>query len=170
MAALVGVIMEFAFGLGDDATLRSDFADLGVPHEARVLSAHRTPDLAFRYRVSGIARAGGDHCRGGRGGSLARRLCGQDAASVGVLMESASLKGLIRYCRSCKCPAVFPSARWLLACPRVNAALFAAAILAGKHRIPPGGRRETDATGLGPPDPSQPAGELSKDDLQPGRP
>ena len=49
--------------------------DLGVPHETRVVSAHRTPDLLFEYAASAEKRgievliAGHDRCENGFAGS-----------------------------------------------------------------------------------------------------
>jgi 5-(carboxyamino)imidazole ribonucleotide mutase len=55
-APLVGVVMG---SRSDWATMRhaaETLAALGVPHETRVVSAHRTPDLLFAYAEAAEAR------------------------------------------------------------------------------------------------------------------
>jgi 5-(carboxyamino)imidazole ribonucleotide mutase len=69
---------------------------LGVPHECRVVSAHRTPDLLFRYAASAESR-GLKVIIAGAGG--AAHLPGMAAAKtrlpvLGVPVESRALKGL----------------------------------------------------------------------------
>ena len=57
MKALVGIIMGSS---SDWETLRcaaETLDKLGVPHEVKVVSAHRTPDLLFEYAASARARA-----------------------------------------------------------------------------------------------------------------
>ena len=68
---------------------------LGVPHETRVVSAHRTPDLLFDYASSARSR-GLEVIIAGAGG--AAHLPGMTAAMtplpvLGVPVESAALKG-----------------------------------------------------------------------------
>ncbi len=106
---------------------------LGVPYEKRVISAHRTPQLAFAWCGSAetrglkviIAAAGG-----------AAHLAGVAAALtplpvLGVPMESASLKGLDSLLSMVQMPGGIPVATLAIGKPgAINAALFAAAILA----------------------------------------
>ena len=71
-------------------------AELGVAHETRVVSAHRTPDLLFEYAASAEAR-GIEVIIAGAGG--AAHLPGMTAAKtvlpvLGVPVESKALKGL----------------------------------------------------------------------------
>jgi 5-(carboxyamino)imidazole ribonucleotide mutase len=56
MKPLVGIIMG---SRSDWETMRSaaeTLQSLGVPHETRVVSAHRTPDLLFEYAASAQTR------------------------------------------------------------------------------------------------------------------
>jgi len=106
---------------------------LGVPYEKRVISAHRTPHLAFDWCSSAgarglkvvIAAAGG-----------AAHLAGVAAALtplpvLGVPMESASLKGLDSLLSMVQMPGGVPVATFAIGKPgAINAALFAAAVLA----------------------------------------
>ena len=106
---------------------------LGVAYEKRVISAHRTPQLAFEWCSSAearglrviIAAAGG-----------AAHLAGVAAALtplpvLGVPMESASLKGLDSLLSMVQMPGGVPVATFAIGKPgAINAALFAAAVLA----------------------------------------
>lgn len=106
---------------------------LGVPYEKRVISAHRTPQLAFEW-------CGGAEARGlkiiiaAAGG--AAHLAGVAAALtplpvLGVPMESASLKGMDSLLSMVQMPGGIPVATFAIGKPgAVNAALFAAAALA----------------------------------------
>ena len=106
---------------------------LGVGYEKRVISAHRTPQLAF------------DWCGGAEGRGLkviiaaaggAAHLAGVAAALtplpvLGVPMESASLKGLDSLLSMVQMPGGIPVATFAIGKPgAINAALFAGAILA----------------------------------------
>ena len=61
MNALVGIIM----GSSSDWDTMQGAADvldtLGIVHEVRVVSAHRTPDLLFEYAATARARTQSDH-------------------------------------------------------------------------------------------------------------
>ena len=106
---------------------------LGVPHEVRVVSAHRTPDLLFEY-------AGGAEARGlevliaGAGG--AAHLPGMAAAKtvlpvLGVPVESAVLKGLDSLLSIVQMPAGVPVGTLAIGkAGAINAALLAASVLA----------------------------------------
>ena len=106
---------------------------LGIGYEKRVISAHRTPQLAFEW------------CGGAQGRGLkviiaaaggAAHLAGVAAALtplpvLGVPMESASLKGLDSLLSMAQMPGGIPVGTFAIGKPgAVNAALFAAAILA----------------------------------------
>ena len=130
----VGVIMG---SRSDWATLRhaaETLAALDVPHEARVVSAHRTPDRLAAY-AKGAAGRGLRVIIAGAGG--AAHLPGMCAAwttlpVLGVPVESAALKGLDSLLSIVQMPAGVPVATFAIGRPgAVNAALLAAAILAG---------------------------------------
>jgi 5-(carboxyamino)imidazole ribonucleotide mutase len=109
------------------------FDTLGIPYEKRVISAHRTPALAFEYCSSAAAR-GLKVIVAGAGG--AAHLAGVAAALtplpvLGVPMESASLKGLDSLLSMVQMPGGVPVATFAIGkAGATNAALFAAAILA----------------------------------------
>ena len=106
---------------------------LGVAYEKRVISAHRTPKLMFEWGLSARDR-GLKVVVAGAGG--AAHLAGVAAALtpvpvLGVPMESASLKGLDSLLSMVQMPGGVPVATFAIGKPgAINAALFAAAILA----------------------------------------
>jgi len=106
---------------------------LGISYEKRVISAHRTPHLAFEWCGSAEAR-GLKLIIAAAGG--AAHLAGVAAALtplpvLGVPMESASLKGLDSLLSMVQMPGGVPVATFAIGKPgAVNAALFAAATLA----------------------------------------
>ena len=135
-APLVGIIMG---SRSDWETMRAAavvLAMLGVPYEARVVSAHRTPDALFDYAASAEAR-GLEVLIAGAGG--AAHLPGMAASKtivpvLGVPVESAHLRGLDSLLSIVQMPAGVPVGT--LAIGRsgaTNAALLAAAILGARH-------------------------------------
>lgn len=109
---------------------------LGVPYEARVLTAHRTPVQLEEY-IESAEKRGVEVIIAAAGG--AARLAGVCAAKtllpvLGVPMESKSLGGLDSLLSTVQMPAGIPVGTLAIGkAGAVNAALFAAAILAGKH-------------------------------------
>ena len=103
-----------------------------VPHELRVVSAHRSPDHLFRYAESAAGR-GIRVIIAGAGG--AAHLPGMIAALtplpvLGVPIESRALKGMDSLLSIVQMPAGIPVATFAIGRGgAVNAALFAAAIL-----------------------------------------
>ena len=106
--------------------------ELGVPHEVRVVSAHRTPDLMFEYAASAEAR-GLEVIIAGAGG--AAHLPGMVAAKtvlpvLGVPVQSHSLNGLDSLLSIVQMPAGIPVATLAIGkAGAINSALLAAAIL-----------------------------------------
>lgn len=130
---LVGVVM----GSSSDWPTMSGAAEilerLGVPHEIRVVSAHRTPDLLFDYAEAAVAR-GLRAIIAGAGG--AAHLPGMLAAKtrvpvLGVPVQSRALNGLDSLLSIVQMPAGIPVATFAIGETGArNAALFAAAMLA----------------------------------------
>jgi 5-(carboxyamino)imidazole ribonucleotide mutase len=129
---LVGIIMG---STSDWETLKpaSETLDkLGIPHEVRVVSAHRTPDLLFEY--AGTARERGlEVLIAGAGG--AAHLPGMTAAKtslpvLGVPVQSKALNGIDSLLSIVQMPAGIPVGTLAIgAAGATNAALLAAAIL-----------------------------------------
>ena len=138
MKALVGIIMGSS---SDWETLRAaaeTLEKLAIPHEVRVVSAHRTPDLLFEY--AGSARSRGlEVIIAGAGG--AAHLPGMTAAKtslpvLGVPVQSKTLSGLDSLLSIVQMPAGVPVATFAIGTAgATNAALSAAAILANKHPV-----------------------------------
>ena len=136
MNPLVGVIM----GSKSDWTTLQATADtlvqLGIPHEVRVVSAHRTPDLLFDYCAGAEAR-GLEVLIAGAGG--AAHLPGMAASKtllpvLGIPVQSKTLNGLESLLSIAQMPAGVPVATLAIGdAGAVNAALLAAAILGAKH-------------------------------------
>jgi 5-(carboxyamino)imidazole ribonucleotide mutase len=129
--ALVGIIMGSTSDLVTMRDAATTLQELGVAFEIRIVSAHRTPDLMFRY----AAEAAGRGIRviiAGAGG--AAHLPGMVAAKtslpvIGVPVESKALKGLDSLLSIVQMPAGVPVATMAIG-NAVNAALYAVRILA----------------------------------------
>lgn len=130
---LVGVVMGSNSDWEVMRHAAAQLAALGIPHEARVVSAHRTPDLLFEYAEGAQAR--GLACIiAGAGG--AAHLPGMLAAKttvpiLGVPVPSQYLKGMDSLLSMVQMPKGVPVATFAIGeAGATNAALFAAAILA----------------------------------------
>ena len=109
---------------------------LGIAHEVRVVSAHRTPDLLYEYAASARGR-GLKAIIAGAGG--AAHLPGMTAAKtpvpvLGVPVQSKVLNGIDSLLSIAQMPTGVPVATFAIGSAGAkNAALFAAAILANEH-------------------------------------
>jgi len=135
---LVAVIMG---SKSDWETMRaaSDvLRDFDVPHESRIISAHRTPELMAQYAAEAESR-GIEVIIAGAGG--AAHLPGMTAAHtilpvLGVPVESHALKGIDSLLSIAQMPAGVPVGTLAIGpAGAKNAALLAIAILAN-HRAP----------------------------------
>ena len=106
---------------------------LGVAHEVRVVSAHRTPDVLFEYAEQAAAR-GLRAIIAGAGGAahLPGMLAAKTAVQVlGVPVQSKALNGMDSLLSIVQMPAGIPVATFAIGnAGAANAALFAAAMLA----------------------------------------
>ena len=109
--------------------------ELGIEHETKIVSAHRTPDLLFDYVGNAEAR-GLRIIIAGAGG--AAHLPGMAAAKttlpvLGVPVQSRALNGLDSLLSIVQMPKGVPVATFAIGeSGAANAALFAAAMLAGE--------------------------------------
>ncbi len=163
MGPVVGIIMG---SQSDWATLRhaSEMLEqLQVPHETRIVSAHRTPDRLRDYATSARQR-GLKVIIAGAGG--AAHLPGMCAAwtplpVLGVPVESHSLKGMDSLLSIAQMPAGIPVGTLAIGrAGAVNAALLAAAILATSDpkladRLDALREEQTRAVAIEPADPSE---------------
>ena len=162
MTIKVGIIMG---SQSDWDTMRhaSEVLDaLGVHHEVKVVSAHRTPDLLFEYAESAGER-GLKAIIAGAGG--AAHLPGMTAAKtqvpvIGVPVQSKALSGMDSLLSIAQMPGGIPVGTMAIGkAGSTNAALFAAAIVANgddavARALDQYRRNQTDKV-LANPDPSQ---------------
>lgn len=131
--SLVSIIM----GSSSDWTTMSHSAEilasLGIAHETRIISAHRTPERLYEY-ARGVAGRGIKVVIAGAGG--AAHLPGMTAAMtplpvLGVPMQTAALNGQDSLFSIVQMPAGIPVGTLAIGrAGAVNAGLLAAAILA----------------------------------------
>lgn len=133
---LVGVVMGSKSDWDTMAHASSTLDDLGIPHEVRVMSAHRTPDVAAEYAETAeergleliIAAAGGAAHLAGVLASLTT------LPVLGVPMKAWSLDGLDSLLSTVQMPRGVPVGTLAIGkAGAVNAALLAGQILGLKH-------------------------------------
>lgn len=133
---LVGIIMGSQSDWETMQHAAKQLADLQVPHEVQVISAHRTPDLLFDYASKAMGR-GLEIIIAAAGG--AAHLAGVTAAKtalpvLGVPMESKSLHGMDSLLSMVQMPGGVPVGTLAIGKPgAVNAAFLATAILGNKY-------------------------------------
>jgi 5-(carboxyamino)imidazole ribonucleotide mutase len=133
---LIGLVMG---SRSDWSTMKSGtevLDELGVSYEARIVSAHRTPDLLFEYARDAEAR-GLEVLVAGAGG--AAHLPGMLAAKtllpvLGVPIQSRALRGLDSLLSIVQMPAGVPVGTLAIGkAGAINAALLAAMIVGARH-------------------------------------
>ena len=132
-AVRIGIVMG---SQSDWQTLQSSaetLDQLGIEHEVRVVSAHRTPDLLFDY-AERAAKCGLRVIIAGAGGAahLPGMLAAKTALPVlGVPVQSHALNGLDSLLSIVQMPGGVPVATFAIGkAGAINAALFAASLLA----------------------------------------
>lgn len=132
-APVVGIIMGSNSDWPTMQAAAKILADFGVPYEARVVSAHRTPDLMFEY-AAGARGRGLKAIIAGAGG--AAHLPGMVAAKttlpvLGVPVQSRALSGQDSLLSIVQMPKGVPVATFAIGeAGAANAGLFAVALLA----------------------------------------
>ena len=130
---LIGIVMGSRSDWPTMQAAAAVLAELGVPHEVRVVSAHRTPDRMFAYAEAAAAR-GLRAIIAGAGG--AAHLPGMIAAKtrlpvLGVPVQSKALSGLDSLLSIVQMPKGVPVGTLAIGeAGAANAALLAAAMLA----------------------------------------
>ena len=133
---LVGVVMGSKSDWETMQHAAQTLADFGVPHECRVMSAHRTPAIASEFAATAEAR-GLEIVIAAAGG--AAHLAGVLAAHtvlpvLGVPMKSDALNGLDSLLSTVQMPAGIPVGTLAIGPAGArNAALLAVAILSGSR-------------------------------------
>ena len=132
-APLVGLVMGSRSDWETMQHAASRLEALGVPHEVRVVSAHRTPAVQFSYAESAAAR-GLRAIIAGAGGAahLPGMLASKTLVPVlGVPVQSKALNGMDSLLSIVQMPAGIPVATFAIGnAGASNAALFAAGMLA----------------------------------------
>ena len=133
---LVGVIMG---SKSDWETMRhcvETLKQLGVAHEMRVVSAHRTPDLLFEYAKGARGRGLEIIVAGAGGAAHLPGMCASQTSLpvLGVPVQSKALNGLDSLLSIAQMPAGIPVATLAIGrAGAVNAALLSASILSNKY-------------------------------------
>ena len=135
-APLVGIVMGSRSDWETMQHAAAKLEALGVPHEVRVVSAHRTPDVLFDYADSAQSR-GLRAIIAGAGGAahLPGMLAAKTAVPVlGVPVQSKALNGMDSLLSIVQMPAGIPVATFAIGnAGAANAGLFAAALLAHEY-------------------------------------
>lgn len=133
---LVGIIMGSTSDWDTMKNAADILEDFGVPHECKVVSAHRTPDLLFEYAKSAEGR-GIEVIIAGAGG--AAHLPGMTASQsvlpvLGVPVRSRALSGMDSLLSIAQMPAGIPVGTLAIGdAGAKNAALLAISILANSR-------------------------------------
>ena len=134
----VGIVMGSRSDWDTMQQAAQKLEQLGVPHEVRVVSAHRTPDVLFDYAASAQSR-GLRAIIAGAGGAahLPGMLASKTAVPVlGVPVQSKALNGMDSLLSIVQMPAGIPVATFAIGnAGAANAALFAAAMLASDDAV-----------------------------------
>lgn len=130
---LVGVIMGSRSDWDTMSHAVQTLVELGIAYEARVVSAHRTPDLLFEYAATAAGRGLKIIIAGAGGAAHLPGMCASKTRLpvLGVPVQSKALNGLDSLLSIVQMPAGIPVATLAIGkAGAINAALLAAAILA----------------------------------------
>jgi 5-(carboxyamino)imidazole ribonucleotide mutase len=133
---LVGIIMGSQSDWETMQHTAAQLDELGVPYEANVVSAHRTPDWLFEYASTAAERGLEVIIAGAGGAAHLPGMCASKTALpvLGVPVESKALKGLDSLLSIAQMPGGVPVGTLAIGkAGAINAALLATAILGGKH-------------------------------------
>jgi 5-(carboxyamino)imidazole ribonucleotide mutase len=111
-------------------------AEFGVPHETKIVSAHRTPDLLFEFAKSAEERGLEVIIAGAGGAAHLPGMCASQTVLpvLGVPIESKALKGIDSLLSIAQMPAGIPVGTLAIGTPGAkNAALLAVSILANSR-------------------------------------
>jgi 5-(carboxyamino)imidazole ribonucleotide mutase len=133
---LVGVIMGSKSDWETMQHVAATLESLGVPHEVRIVSAHRTPDLLFEYAAAAEARGLEVIIAGAGGAAHLPGMCASKTTLpvLGVPVESKALHGMDSLLSIVQMPAGIPVGTLAIGrAGAINAALLATQILGNKY-------------------------------------
>jgi len=131
-APVVGIIMGSQSDWDTMQHAAAVLGELGIPHECRVVSAHRTPDWLFEYATAAEARGLRAIIAGAGGAAHLPGMCASKTIVpvLGVPVQSKALNGLDSLLSIVQMPAGVPVATFAIGeAGARNAALFAAAMV-----------------------------------------
>lgn len=132
-APVVGLIMGSRSDWETMSHAAQTLTELGVPHESKVVSAHRTPDLLFDYAGAAVGRGLKVIIAGAGGAAHLPGMCASKTRLpvLGVPVQSKALNGLDSLLSIVQMPAGIPVGTLAIGrAGAINAALMAASILA----------------------------------------
>ena len=130
---VVGLIMGSRSDWETMAHAAQTLAELEVPYEAKVVSAHRTPDLLFEYAGSAVTRGLQVIIAGAGGAAHLPGMCASKTRLpvLGVPVQSKALNGLDSLLSIVQMPAGIPVGTLAIGkAGAINAALMAASVVA----------------------------------------
>ena len=130
---LVGLIMGSRSDWETMEHAAQTLAELGVPYEAKVVSAHRTPDLLFEYAGSAVTRGLQVIIAGAGGAAHLPGMCASKTRLpvLGVPVQSKALNGLDSLLSIVQMPAGIPVGTLAIGkAGAINEALMAASVVA----------------------------------------
>jgi 5-(carboxyamino)imidazole ribonucleotide mutase len=133
---LVGIIMGSQSDWETMQHAARQLEALGVPFEASVVSAHRTPDLLFEYAAAAAGRGLEVIIAGAGGAAHLPGMCASKTVLpvLGVPVQSRALNGMDSLLSIVQMPAGVPVGTMAIGkSGAINAALLATAILGNKH-------------------------------------
>jgi 5-(carboxyamino)imidazole ribonucleotide mutase len=140
MASLRKPVVAIIMGSKSDWSTMKASADVltefGVPHETKIVSAHRTPDLLFEFAKSAEGRGIEVIIAGAGGAAHLPGMCASQTVLpvLGVPVESRALKGLDSLLSIAQMPAGIPVGTLAIGeAGAKNAALLAISILANSR-------------------------------------
>jgi len=134
--ALVSIIMGSKSEWETMKAAADVLKEFGVPHETKVVSAHRTPDLLFEFAKLAESRGLEVIIAGAGGAAHLPGMCASQTVLpvLGVPVESKALKGLDSLLSIAQMPAGVPVGTLAIGQPGAkNAALLAVSILANSR-------------------------------------
>lgn len=135
-APLVAIIMGSRSDWETMQHAAATLTDFNIPHEVRVVSAHRTPDLLFEFAATAESRGLKIIIAGAGGAAHLPGMCASKTVLpvLGVPVESKALKGADSLLSIVQMPAGVPVGTLAVGkAGAINAALLAAAMLGAEH-------------------------------------